>query len=61
MNNRERKRLYRDTQRPRCCGLLKLPFPVQCTRRASVERRGRFYCGQHDPQRIRKAPGARKK
>jgi hypothetical protein len=51
VNDRERRRVYRDTLRPRCCALLKLPFPVQCSRRASVERGGRFYCGQHDPRR----------
>jgi len=51
VNDRERRRVYRDTQRPRCCALLKLPFPVQCSRRASVERGGQFYCGQHDPRR----------
>jgi hypothetical protein len=45
--------LYRDTGRPRCCALLKLPFSVHCSRRASVERNGRFYCGQHDPLRAR--------
>jgi hypothetical protein len=50
-NDRERRRVYRDMLRPRCCALLKLPFPVQCSRRASVERGGQFYCGQHDPRR----------
>jgi hypothetical protein len=51
VNDRERRRVYRDTQRPRYCALLKLPFPVQCSRRASVERDGQFYCGLHDPRR----------
>jgi len=51
MDKRERRKVYRDTQRPRCCGLLKLPFSVQCTRRASIQRRGKYYCGLHDPQR----------
>jgi hypothetical protein len=51
VNDRERRRIYRDTQRPRCCALLKLPFAVQCSRRASVERDGQFYCGRHDPRR----------
>jgi hypothetical protein len=26
VNDRERRRVYRDTLRPRCCALLKLPF-----------------------------------
>jgi hypothetical protein len=47
----ERRRLYRDTERPQCCAMLKLPFPMQCSRRASVERGGKFYCGTHDPRR----------
>jgi hypothetical protein len=47
-----RAKLYRDAQRPQCCALLKLPFPVKCSRRASMERRGRFYCGLHDPRRL---------
>lgn len=47
----ERRRLYRDTNRPRCSGMLKLPFPVRCSRRSIVERGGRSYCGLHDPQR----------
>lgn len=51
MKDRDRRKLYRDTQRPRCSGLLKLPFPVRCSRRASVERAGRFYCAVHDPQK----------
>jgi hypothetical protein len=55
MDERERRKLYRDTARPRCCALLKLPFPVQCSRRASVERGGRPYCGLHDPRRQRLA------
>lgn len=59
MDKRESKRLYRDTQRPRCCGLLKLPFPVQCSRRATIERRGRFYCGLHDPKRVPRTKAAR--
>jgi hypothetical protein len=59
MDNRERRRLYRDTERPRCSALLKLPFPMQCSRRASVERGGRHYCGQHDPQRLVKRKGKR--
>jgi hypothetical protein len=46
-----RAKLYEDTRRPQCCALLKLPFPVQCSRHASVERGGRFYCGLHDPRR----------
>jgi hypothetical protein len=50
----ERRRIYRDRDRPRCSGLLNLPFPAQCSRLASVERNGRFYCGTHDPKRIPK-------
>lgn len=61
VNDRERRRLYRDTQRPQCCALLKLPFPVQCSRRASVERSGRFYCGLHDPRRPNRRIKDRKK
>ena len=41
-------KLYRDT---RCSALLKLPFPVQCSWHASVERDGRLYCRLHDPRR----------
>jgi hypothetical protein len=51
MDSRERRRLYRDTKRPRCSGMLKLSFPVQCSRFATVERAGRPYCGLHDPVR----------
>ena len=50
----DRRKLYRDAQRPQCSGLLKLRFPVQCSRRASVKRNDRFYCGQHDPLRDRR-------
>jgi hypothetical protein len=45
-----RAKPYSDT---RCSALLKLPFPVQCSWRASVERGGRFYCKLHDPRRDR--------
>jgi len=41
------------TQRLRCSALLKLPFPIQCSRRASLERGGQFYCGLHDLQKPR--------
>jgi hypothetical protein len=51
MDARERRKLYRNTERPRCSAMLKLPFPVQCSRRASVARDGRPYCGLHDPRR----------
>ena len=57
----ERRRLYRDTQRPRCCAQLNVPFPAQCSRRASVERAGKFYCGLHDPRRSRTSKTPRKK
>jgi hypothetical protein len=50
-NDRERRKLYRDTSRPQCSALLKLPFSVQCSRRAAVERKGQPYCGRHDPLR----------
>jgi len=50
MNDPERRKLYRDSQRPQCCALLKLPFPMRCSRRASVERSGNFYCGLHVPR-----------
>jgi hypothetical protein len=58
--SRERRKLYRDMERPQCCALLKLPFPMQCSRRASVERNGRHYCGLHDPlRRLAKRKGKR--
>jgi len=57
MDERERRKLYRDTGRPQCSGMLKLPFPMQCSRRATVERDGRPFCGLHDPERQRLAKG----